>query len=130
MRLPHPRHLPLSRTKLRSGMFWTAEMRCPHAGHCDRGTSKLYRSVCDVGLPASSAHCCRQVRSSMIGSRWMTTLRKLPTAKPSRNTNKINVKGLVAKYCASDIMGNRGLLLSIVRDARRLECRGHLKDRQ
>jgi hypothetical protein len=40
-----------------------------------------------ISSPRSSAHCAAQSRSIMIGSRWITTLRKLPTAgRSARST--------------------------------------------
>ncbi len=46
---------------------------------------------------ASSAHCARQSRSIILGTRWMTTFRKLPTSSPSTALTMTNSAGFCAK---------------------------------
>src|SRR5512147_2069207 len=43
----------------------------------------LYAGTAAGSWPASSAHCACQSRSIIFGRRWMTTFRKLPTARPA-----------------------------------------------
>src|SRR6266508_2303514 len=60
---------PRRNRKLKTGMFSSAPMRWPQAGHCERGVIRLYGGSSGGGSPESSAHCARQPRSSIIGSR-------------------------------------------------------------
>src|SRR6266581_5407680 len=78
----HAAQRPRRKRKLTTGMFSSAEIGWLQAGHCERGTTRLYRGRSATGSPDSSAHCARQPRSSIFGRRWMTTLRKLPTHSP------------------------------------------------
>src|SRR5690606_5110247 len=82
MAVPQPRHLPRCRSQETMGMFSAAPMRCPQDGQRERGTSRLKRSVWGGGSPRSSAAWFAHSRSIMIGTRWITTLRKLPTSRP------------------------------------------------
>ncbi len=43
--------------------------------------------------PLSSAHCAAQSHSIMIGRRWMTTLRKLPTIRPINPAARASATG-------------------------------------
>ena len=63
-------------------MFSLARMRRPQPGHADRGRARLYAGAASGAWPASSAHCAAHSRSIIFGRRWITTLRKLPTARP------------------------------------------------
>src|SRR5262249_22219298 len=95
-------------------MFWSALIGALQAGQAERGTIRLKGSfdlgVCvpgsaDPGVPvlSSSAHCSRHWRSRMIGRRWMTTFRKLPTIKPSTRQVTANRPGEEASSSATDI---------------------------
>src|SRR5437763_3990013 len=77
-------------------MFSSAEIGWPHAGHCERGTTRLYGGVSGTASPASSAHWLRQPRSSIFGRRWMTTFRKLPIKRPTRAPTEAAVSGPIA----------------------------------
>src|ERR1700758_2779372 len=77
-------------------MFSNAEMRWRQAGHCDRGTTRLYAGSSGRVSPESSAHCARQPRSSIFGRRWMTTLRKLPTHRPTTAAMEAAASGPIA----------------------------------
>src|SRR6185312_11994590 len=82
-------------------MFCSAVMGALQAGQAERGTTRLKRSfvggtagsVAAGSGPASSAHSSRHWRSIMIGTRWMTTLRKLPTTRPSTRQTPMNRAG-------------------------------------
>src|SRR5690606_14388715 len=84
MPAPQPRHLPRWTSQESTGMFSAAPMRCPQDGQRERGASKSKRSVWGAGSPRNSAAWLAQSCSIMIGTRWMTTFRKLPTSRPMR----------------------------------------------
>ncbi len=90
-------------------MFWCARIRAPQCGQAERGVRRLYfaggadaaRSACCMGAAApdsasSSSACVRHCRSSMAGSRWITTFRKLPTSSESRKAPPRSSAGVVA----------------------------------
>src|SRR5258706_5953075 len=95
----HAAHRPRRKRKLTTGMFSSAEIGWPQAGHCERGTTRLYRGRSATGSPESSAHCARQPRSSIFGRRWMTTLRKLPTHSPIKPPMDTATSGATAITC-------------------------------
>src|SRR5262245_11243704 len=105
MRALHAEQRPRRAAQESRGMFSIAVMPWPQAGQCERGTKRLYLSV-DFGLGvfSSSAHSSRQVRSIILGRRWMTTLRKEPTARPTRKQTQGN-----AAECAT------ALIVSVIR---------------
>src|SRR6266702_726716 len=99
---------PRRKRKLTTGMFSSAEIRWTQAGHCERGTIRLYRGRSAAGSPESSAHCARQPRSSIFGRRWMTTFRKLPMHSPinpamdTATSGATAITGIPANAIASD----------------------------
>ena len=94
---------PRRNRKLKTGMFSDAVMGWPQAGHCERGVIRLYEGSSGGGPPDSSAHCARQPRSSIFGSRWMTTFKKLPMHRPTMPltshaaSGSVNVAGMRLK---------------------------------
>src|SRR5439155_26878432 len=108
---------PRRNRKLKTGMFSNAAMRWPQAGHCERGVIRLYGGSSGGGSPDSSAHCACQPRSSIFGSRWTTTLRKLPTQRPTMPLTSHVASGSV------NVAGMRG-------SARPSDDRSELEDRQ
>src|SRR5947207_8766414 len=83
-----------------SGMLCRAAIGAPHAGQAERGTTRLNRcgapsagTVAAAASPEDCAHCSRQLRSSITGRRWITTLRKLPTTSPSARQVPVNTAG-------------------------------------
>jgi hypothetical protein len=74
-------------------MFSRAVIWWPQCGQRERGTSRLKGGFFSTGVAASAAvaFCCASASSSsashwaciISGSRWMTTLRKLPTSRPT-----------------------------------------------
>ena len=66
-------------------MFCSAVIGALHCGQAERGVTRLIRPAGGraLALPASSAHSARSALSIMIGTRWITTLRKLPIIRPS-----------------------------------------------
>src|SRR5881397_1869793 len=107
---------PRRNRKLKTGMFSNAAMRWPQAGHSERGVIRLYGGSSGGASPDSSAHCARQPRSSIFGSRWMTTLRKLPTQRPTMPPTNTATSGSVR--------------IGMRRDATASDDRAELEDRQ
>src|SRR6185437_2997377 len=97
-------------------MFCNAVMGALQAGQAERGTTRLKRSfvggaagsVAARSGPASSAHSSRHWRSIMIGTRWMTTLRKLPTTRPSTRQTPMNRAGDEARRAITDGLQSDG----------------------
>jgi hypothetical protein len=75
-----------------------AAIRWPQLGHVDGGQARSkrpFRACAGTGTAfgSSSAHWARHASSIMIGSRYATTFRKLPTIRPKRTTNSKSVMG-------------------------------------
>src|SRR6185437_14925665 len=95
------------------GMFCSAVIGALQAGQAERGTTRLNRSlgaaaelagmVAAWSVCSSSAHCSRHWRSIMMGTRWMTTLRKLPTIRPSTRQQPMKNAGEEAMYAITDM---------------------------
>src|SRR5215831_15730874 len=84
MRALQAEQRPRRTAQERRGTFSSAVMPCPHEGQRERGTTRLYGSSFGGGEPfASSAHSSFQARSIIFGTRWMTTFRNEPTARPT-----------------------------------------------
>jgi hypothetical protein len=69
-------------------MFCIAVIGALQPGQAERGTMRLYlfggSSVAGgSSAVASIAHSARSSFSIITGSRWITTLRKLPTSRPN-----------------------------------------------
>ena len=80
------------------GMFSHALIAWLQCGQAERGTTRLYgvcraASLSGCDIPLSSAHCCFQPSSIIFGNRWITTLRKLPTIRPSTPHMMVNASG-------------------------------------
>src|SRR5678815_3396645 len=93
MRAPQWEHFALRRIQLTSGMFSSAVMPCPHEGQRERGVTRLSGGSCGAGWPASDAHSARHSRSSILGSRWITTLRNEPTHSPKTSATQGSTVG-------------------------------------
>src|SRR3979409_1505431 len=104
-------------------MFCSAVIGALHDGQEERGTTRLKRFsgaglasgelgiaaaapglVLAVPAAASSAHCSRHWRSSMIGTRWMTTFKKLPTSRPSARQAPMKSTGEEDRRSSTDIV--------------------------
>src|SRR5262245_51116581 len=118
MRALHAEQRPRSTAQERTGMFSNAEMPWPQAGHWERGTKRLYRSAGFAGgaEPSSSAHSCFQSRSMIFGRRWMTTLRKEPTTRPTRSETQGNTAGWATAWRVSLIRAGWRALLDRLAD--------------
>jgi hypothetical protein len=57
----------------------------------------LYAGCGAAVSPRSSAHCSCQPRSSIFGSRWITTFRKLPTHSPTTSAHAVATAGSVKR---------------------------------
>src|SRR5882724_2714864 len=85
-------------------MFCRAVIGALQAGQADRGTTRLNGPLLSgAGVLWSSAHCARHWRSRMMGSRQMTTFRKLPTSSPSTRQVPMNRPAEAASSSRTDI---------------------------
>src|SRR5580704_7547120 len=107
-------------------MFCSAVIGALQEGHAERGTIRLNGSRIAAGIvlapesvATSSLHCWRHWRSSMIGRRWITTLRKLPTTRPNARQVPMNKDGEAASSASTDMLVV-SRKASAARDARRL----------
>src|SRR5579864_9539126 len=82
------------------------------------------------------AHSSRHCRSSITGRRWMTTLRKLPTTRPSTREVPMNMGGDAASSSITDMRDSRkrrarrGVSCEAERRTRSSDHRTELEDRQ
>jgi hypothetical protein len=87
-------HFPPSASQLTTGMFCSAVIGALQPGQAERGTIRLYgcgssafedaSGLAAGASPAASiAHSARSSFSIITGTRWITTLRKLPTSRPT-----------------------------------------------
>src|SRR6185436_15911395 len=90
-------HLPRSTSQLTTGMFCSAVMGALHLGQAERGMITLNFGCGGACVPASSAQSARSSLSIMMGTRWMTTLRKLPIMRPNATQIPMNSAGCAAR---------------------------------
>lgn len=64
-------------------MFSYHAMGCLHKGQCERGISRLKAGLSGHSRPCRSAHSTCHWACSMVGTRQITTFKKLPTNSPS-----------------------------------------------
>src|ERR1700676_1432867 len=91
-------------------MFCSAWIGALQAGQQERGTTRLngggsaaaglaaalaatWAATAPGGEAGGCGHCACPCCSSMIGSRWITTFRKLPTMRPTSSATAINAVG-------------------------------------
>src|SRR5882672_411886 len=96
-------HLPRSASQLTTGTFCNAEIGALHLGQAERGTIRLNFGAVKSSVPESAAHSARNALSIIIGTRWMTTLRKLPIRRPSTTQLPMNSAGCVASVSRNSI---------------------------
>ncbi len=98
--MPHPEHRPRRNSQLSTGMFSSAVIWWPQDGQCERGLTRLNGETSGGGSPRTSAACWFHSFSIILGTRRMTTFRKLPTARPSASASPTASAG----DCASSEM--------------------------
>ena len=107
-----------------TGMFSSAVIRCPHAGTPSAGRRGCRRARRGSSSPRSSAHCACQPRSSIFGSRWMTTFRKLPTHRPTTSARRRASAGsLMSARRAAGEASRRAARCQARRSVARSTCR-------
>ncbi len=90
MRCWHWLQRPRNTSQLSTGIFSNQRMPCPHWGQREGGCERVsagaggVKSSCPACAAMCSAHSASHCASMILGKRWMTTFKKLPTNKPKK----------------------------------------------